>query len=76
MSSFLQLFASTFIEMPKHGSLFERLEVLAKSMIFRVFSGNEALFPEKSIEMERHGSLFQNLQSFDQIDDFSCLFTK
>ena len=26
--------------------------------------------------MQRHGSLFQKLQSFDQIDDFSCFFTK
>ena len=33
------------------------------------------LFPEKFIEMQRHGSLFEKLQSFDQIDDFSCFFT-
>ena len=76
MSSFLQLFAAMFIQMPKHGSLFERLQVLAKSMIFRAFSQNEARFAEKFIEMQRHGSLFQKLQSFDQIDDFSCFFTK
>ena len=34
------------------------------------------LFPEKYIEMQRHGSLFEKLQSFGQIDDFSCSFTK
>ena len=33
------------------------------------------LFPEKFIEMQRHGSLFEKLQSFGQIDDFSCFFT-
>ena len=76
MSSFLQLFAAMFIEMPKHGSLFERLQVFPKSMIFPAFSRNEALFAENFIEMQRHASLFQKLQSFDQIDDFSCFFTK
>ena len=40
MSSFLQLFAENFKEMPKHGSLLEKL------------------------------------QSFGQIDDFSCFFTQ
>ena len=34
------------------------------------------LFPEKFIEMQRHGSLFEKLQSFGQIDVFSCFFTK
>ena len=61
----MQLFAAMFIEMPKHCSLFDRLQVLAKSMIFRPFSRNEALFAEKFIEMQRHGSLIQKLQSFD-----------
>ena len=41
---FLHFFPEKFIEMPKHGSLFEKLQVLAKSMIFRAFSRNEALF--------------------------------
>ena len=76
MSGFLQLFAVLFIEMPKHGSLFERLQVLAKSTNFRAFSRNEAPFAEKFIEMQRHDSLFQKLQSFDQIDDLSCFFPK
>ena len=117
--------------MQKHGTSFEKLQVLAKSMTFLAFSRNEAifatfclkvhanarncfllqcsskyqnmvvcskgckfwpnrwvfvlfhemrhflqLFSEKFIEMQRHGSLFQKLQSFDQIDDFSCFFTK
>ena len=33
------------------------------------------LFSETFIEMESHGSLFEKLQSFDQMDDFSCFFT-
>ena len=33
------------------------------------------LFSEKLMEMQRHGILFENLQSFCQIDDFSCFFT-
>ena len=40
---FLHFFPEKFIEMPKHGSLFEKLQVLAQSMICRVFSENEAL---------------------------------
>ena len=34
------------------------------------------LFPEKLIEMQSHGSLLEQLQSFGQIDDFSCFLTK
>ena len=34
------------------------------------------LLSEKFIEMQSHGSLFEKLQSFGQIDDFSCFFTK
>ena len=41
---FLQLFAEKLTKTPKHGSLFEKLLVLAKSMIFRSFSRNEPLF--------------------------------
>ena len=33
------------------------------------------LFPEKLMEMQRHGILFEKLQSFCQIDNFSCFFT-
>ena len=45
MRHLLQLFDEEFPEMPKRGDLFEKLEVLAKSMIFRgFFSRNEALF--------------------------------
>ena len=32
-------------------------------------------FPKQFIEMQRHDSLLEKLQSFDQIDDFSCCFT-
>ena len=51
--------------MPKHGSFFEKLQVLAKSMSVRAFSRNGplfAFFPEKFIEMPKHGSLFEKLQ--------------
>ena len=34
------------------------------------------LFSEKFIEMQRHGSLLEKLESFGQIDGFSCFFTK
>ena len=43
-SDFLQHFAEKLTKMPKHGSLLEKLQVLAKSMIFRPFSRNEPLF--------------------------------
>ena len=33
------------------------------------------LVPKKLIKMQRHGSLFEKLQSFGQMDDFSCFFT-
>ena len=50
----LHLLAEKFMKMPRHGSLLEKLQVLAKSMLFRAFSRNEALFAtfsEKFIEM-------------------------
>ena len=40
----MQLFAEKFVKTPKCGRLFEKLRVLAKSTIFRVFSRNETLF--------------------------------
>ena len=70
---FLQLFAEKLTKTPKHGSLFEKLLVLAKSMIFRAFSRNDSLFAEKFTKRPKHGSL---LEKFGQIDDFSCSFTK
>ena len=45
-------------------------------VLFHEMSHFLQLFPEKFIEMQRHGSLFEKLQSFGQIDDFSCFFTK
>ena len=38
------LFAEKFMKMPKHGSLLQKLQVFANSMVFRAFSRNEALF--------------------------------
>ena len=40
----MQLLSEKFMKMPRHGSLLKKLKVLAKSMVFRVFSPNEALF--------------------------------
>ena len=48
ISHFLQLFAEKLTKTPKHGSLLEKLLVLAKSMIFRAFSRNGSLFAETS----------------------------
>ena len=44
MKHFLQLLAKKFIKTQKHASFFEKLQVLAKSIIFHGFSRNEALF--------------------------------
>ena len=46
MRQFLQLFAAKLMKTPKHDSLIEKLQVLAKSMIFHGFSRNEQLFAE------------------------------
>ena len=44
MRDLLRVLAEKFVKTPKHGGFFEKLQVLAKSTIFRVFSRNEALF--------------------------------
>ena len=44
MSDFLQLFGENLTETREHGSFLEKLQVLAKSLIFRRFSRNEPLF--------------------------------
>ena len=54
MRQFLQVFAEKFIETPKHNSLFEKLQVLTKSMIFRAFSRNEPLSPTFSLKVHRN----------------------
>ena len=58
---FLQLFAEKLTKTPKHGSLFEKLLVLAKSMIFRAFSRNDSLFAQKFTKRPKHGSLLEKL---------------
>ena len=59
---FSQLFAEKLTKTPKHGSLFEKLLVLAKSMIFRAFSRNDSLFAEKFSKTPKHGSFLEELQ--------------
>ena len=44
MRQFLQLFSEKFVKTSKHDSLLEKVEVLAKSMIFHAFSRNEPPF--------------------------------
>ena len=41
--TFLYLLAEKFMKMSRHGSLLEKLQVFAKSMVFRAFSRNDAL---------------------------------
>ena len=44
MSNFFQLFSERFVKPSKPHSLLEKLQVLAKSMIFHAFSRNEPFF--------------------------------
>ena len=44
MSHFLQLFSEKFMETSTRNSFLEKVQVLAKSMIFHAFSRNEKLF--------------------------------
>ena len=44
MRNILQLLGKNLIKTQKHASLFEQLQVSAKSIIFHGFSRNEALF--------------------------------
>ena len=69
---FLQLFAEKLTKTPKHGSLFEKLLVLAKSMIFRAFSRNDSLFAQNFIEP----NMVSKSCKFCKIDDFSFLQEK
>ena len=74
MSHFFQLFAEKFTKTPKHGSFFEKLQVLAKSMIFRAFSRNEPLFATFSSKVDQNAETWlfpRKVASFGQMDDFS-----
>ena len=62
MTYFLQFFAENFIKTPKHGSFLEKLEVLAKSMIFGAFEHFLQLFPQKFTKTPKHGSLLEKSQ--------------
>ena len=55
MMYFLRLFPENFVKTPKHGSFFEKLQVLAKLMIPRVFSRNEVLFATFCSKVRQHG---------------------
>ena len=72
MSHFLQLFAEKLTKTPKHGSLLEKLLVLAKSMIFRAFSRNDSLFAEKSSIWPRPATFRGN----NHVSAFGQLFSR
>ena len=79
MRHFSQGFGKRFLRTPKRGGLFEKLRVLGKSMTFRLLSRNEALFA--SFCWKIHGNaetwyFVRKLDSFGQMKDFSCFFTK
>ena len=79
MSHFLQLFAEKFTKTPRHGSFLEKLQVLAKSMIFRAFSRNEPLFATFSWKVDQNAETWlfpRKVASFGQMDDFSFFFEK
>ena len=62
MSHFFHLFAEKLTKTRKHGSLLEKLQLLAKSMMFRSLSRNEPLFAEKLTKTPKHGSFVEELQ--------------
>ena len=73
MRHFLHLLAKKLIKTQKHASFFEKLKVLAKSIIFHGFSRNEALFASFCWKLDQNAKTCQFLRemsSFAQIDDF------
>ena len=79
MKHLFQLFANKFVKTPKRGDLFEKLRVLAKSMIFRLFSWNQALFATFFWKVRQNAETWwfaQKVESFWKIDEFSCFITK
>ena len=79
MRHVLQLFAEKLIKTQKHASLFEKCQVLAKSMIFDGFSQNEARLASFCWKVHQNLKTCQfvrKVSSFSQIDDFSWIFTK
>ena len=54
MTKFLHVSAEKLTKRPKHGSLLEKLLVLAKSMIFRALSRNEPIFATSCRKVDRN----------------------
>ena len=77
-SSFLQHFAAMFIETSKHGSFSE--SCFWENRWFLVLFHERRTFCNFFLKVHQKEkdmvALFQKLQSFGQIDDFSCCFTK
>ena len=89
MRHFLQLLAQKFMKIPRHGSLLQKLKVLAKWIIFCAFSRNEALFATFSWKVYRNAKIWYfvrkvakfwpNRWFFEQTTMFCCfdeLFSK
>ena len=79
MRHVLQVFAEKFVKTPKHGYLLERLDFLAKSIIFPVFSRNEATFATFCRKVRQNAKtrrFVRKVESSGQINDFSSFFTK
>ena len=73
MRNFLRLFSEKFIKREKHASFVKKLILLAETMIFHAFSGNEALFATFSWKLDQNAKTWQfvrKVSTFDQIDDF------
>ena len=79
MRHFLLLFSEKFMQMPKHRSFFEKLRVFVNSIIFLVFSRNEARFATFCSKVRQNAETWWFVRKVPrscQIDEFSCFFTK
>ena len=79
MRHFLLLLAEKFGKTPKHGGFFEKLQVLAKSTIFRAFPRNDALFATFGRKVRQNAEtrwFLRKVASFGKIDEFSCFSAK
>ena len=77
--NFLRILAEKVVKTPKHCGCFEKLEVLAKSTIFRVSLRNEALFATFGWKVRENAEtrwFLRKVFSFGQIHNFSCFFAK
>ena len=70
----LELFSENFMKTSKPDSFLEKLQLLAKSMIFHAFSRNEPLFPTffRKVDQNLETRWFcREVEYFRKIDDFT-----